>query len=105
MLAKTVRLVYDKRVLKSDFSTVAYGTKKELKFPGRSGDFDFLGNMFPAKILFEGKTFNSAEALVQWGKFPHLPVIQNEIRYAKTPFWSWKGEMIGGRQPGRTGRM
>ena len=49
------------------------------------------GTCFPAKILFEGKTFNSAEALVQWGKFPHLPVIQNEIRYAKTPFWSWKG--------------
>ena len=82
--------MHDKRILLSDYSTEAYGAKEELVFPGKTGYYEFLTNQFPVTVKYENKTFKSSEALFQWGKFPNLPILQNEIQYSTSPFSAWK---------------
>ena len=93
-ISKTLRLVYDKRILFDDYSRVAYGTRQEIRFGDVEKEFDFLSNMFPCDVVYEDKKFNSAEPLFQWQKIPDVKNLQtmaarNEIQYAKTPFLSF----------------
>ena len=89
-----MRLVYDKRILFGDFSTLAYGTRSAIRFGDVEKEFGFLSNMFPCDVVYEGKKINWAEALFQWQKIPDVKNLQtmaarNEIQYAKTPFLSF----------------
>ena len=93
-ISKTLRLVYDKRILFGDFSTLAYGTRSAIRFGDDEKKFGVLSNMFPCDVVYEGKKFNSAESLFQWQKIPDVKNLQtmaarNEIQYAKTPFLSF----------------
>ena len=101
-ISKTLRLVYDKRVLLQNYSTVPYGTRPLIEFGtvkcGEAvGPYKYLSNLFHSTVTYDGIKFNSAEALYQWGKFPHRPVVQNDIRYAIAPFWSWKAGNDNGK--------
>jgi ribA/ribD-fused uncharacterized protein len=47
--------------------------------------YGWLGNMYPSRLQFDGKQYLTAEALFQSLRFEGYPVIQEEIRKAKSP--------------------
>ena len=64
--------------------------KRRNVFSGKTGYYEFLSNQFPVTVKYENKTFKSSESLFQWGKFPHHPILQNELQYSASPFSAWK---------------
>lgn len=43
-------------------------TSKVIGFYRANGEYGFLSNLYPCRILFQGKGFSSAEAAYQYGK-------------------------------------
>ena len=69
-----------------------YGTRAEIRFGDVAKPYGLVSNLFPCVVVYDGKKFNSAEALFQWSKYSDSfvnGIIRNEIQYAKTPLEAW----------------
>ena len=59
---KSLRLVYDQRVVLESFTTVPYGSKDVIRIDGKTKEYNFMLNDFPAPVSLDGKIYKSAEA-------------------------------------------
>jgi ribA/ribD-fused uncharacterized protein len=55
-----------------------------ITFYRASGEYGFLSNLYPCNVVFEGKTFSSAEAAFQYGK-PSDPKVAKWLANAPKP--------------------
>ena len=90
LLTKTLKLVYDKRIILADFSTRPYGERDTIVFSKHSKECGFLSNYYISEFTIENEKWNTVEAFYHAAKYNGKSFIQRgirtSIRAAATPY-------------------